>query len=58
MSSTDINYVKFGILHLRKQLTLEVNPPIMEIVSQGYMNVLLNLLDKYMNQDSIVVIKF
>jgi len=53
--SSDINYIKFGILHLRKQLILEVNPPVLELVKNGFMNSLLNLLEKYINVDSIVV---
>jgi hypothetical protein len=55
LSSSDVNYIKFGILHLRKQLTLEVNPPILELVKNGFMNILLNLLEKYINVDSVVV---
>lgn len=53
--SSDINYIKFGILHLRKQLILEVNPPVLELVKNGFMNSLLNLLEKYINVDCIVV---
>jgi hypothetical protein len=55
LSSNDINFIKFGILNIRKQLTLEVNAPFLEIMKQGMMPILLNILDIYISHDTIVV---
>lgn len=55
LNSKDLNYVKFGVLHIRKQLTLEMNPPILELTKAGIIPMLLNVLDQHITHDSIVV---
>jgi hypothetical protein len=50
-----LNYVKFGIFNIRKQLALEVNPPILEIMREGIMPILLNIMDLYLSHETIVV---
>jgi hypothetical protein len=54
LSSEDLNLIKFGILHIRKQLSLEKNPPIIELAHHGFLFILLNLLDIYIAHDVIV----
>lgn len=50
--------MKFGIYLARKQLTLELNPPIHDFIRLGYIQQLLSLLESFMTDENIVVNNF
>jgi hypothetical protein len=56
LKSTNFSYIKFGIYLIRKQLTLENNPPISELCDKGIVHQLLSNLEMQITDDQVVVL--
>jgi hypothetical protein len=55
--SNNLFYKKYGIYLIRKQLTLEANPPIKELYENGFVQELMSILENLWNDENIVVRK-
>lgn len=56
LKSTNLNYIKYGIYLTRKQLTLELNPPVNQFHDLGFIQLLLDVLEKMITDEQAVVI--
>jgi hypothetical protein len=57
LKSNNLPYKKYGIFLTRKQLTLEVNPPIKELYENGFVQELMSILENFWTEENIVVRK-
>ena len=57
LKSTNFSYIKFGVFLIRKQLTLENNPPIRDLCDRGIVHQLLSNLEVQITDEQIVVRK-
>jgi len=55
LKSTNFSYIKFGIYLIRKQLTLENNPPIRELCEKGIVHQLLSNLEMQITDEQVIV---
>lgn len=55
LKSNNISYIKYGIFLTRKQLTLELNPPLNEFIRLGFTQQLSNVLESFITDEQIVV---
>lgn len=55
LKSDNFTYIKFGIYLIRKQLTIENNPPILELCDKGLVHQLLSNLEMQITDEQVVV---
>jgi hypothetical protein len=55
ISAQELDLVKYGVYLVRKQMSVEKNVPTIHMLNNHIPEMLLNTLDKYLNDDSITV---
>ncbi len=55
LKSNNFSYIKYGIYLTRKQLTLELNPPVNDFIRLGFTQQLISALESFMTDDQIIV---
>lgn len=58
LNSTNFSYIKFGIFLTRKQMTLQMNPPIKAFLERGIIQQLMSNLETKYTDEQVVVISF
>jgi hypothetical protein len=58
ITSNELDYVKYGVYLVRKQMSVEKNVPTDHMIENHIPELLLSLMDKYLMDDTITVIFF